>query len=576
MKWSFELSTFFEKTAVERGRKYLVNNRILRWKAAWNADNRIEVAGKAADTFNFVNHPKLTISGTGDRLLAASCDCGTNGVCDHCIALAIRLLEEQGTKIDVPAHDAFEAVSEASDRTDEQPLAEETQVTPQEVFEEVPEETPETVEEAETAENPEVTELTEEAAEVPEEQEIPEAPEEPGEPEESGEPRSMQILFGHQRESDEPVYWQPNDTDYVFHTNTGIIGTMGTGKTQFTKSLVTQLYLQQKNNFRGHKLGILIFDYKGDYNETKQDFCEAVDARVLKPYKLPYNPLALNRTKTFRPLLPTHTANEFKDTISKIYNLGPKQQQTLMDSIMSAYRRQGILTEDPSTWNKTAPTFQQVYQAFVDENPGRTVDSLTAAMNKLHQFQIFEDDPARAKPLSTVLSGVVVIDLSGEENDIQSLVVAITLDQFYAQMQSMGSSATDGRFRQLRNLILVDEADNFMSQGFPSLRKIMKEGREFGVGMILSTQSLTHFVSGNDDYSRYVLTWVVHNVSDLKQKDVEYVFKLQPKAPEIQSNYALIKGLKKHESVVKVSNASPISIRDKAFWQLCQEMGNEG
>ena len=110
-----------------------------------------------------------------------------------------------------------------------------------------------------------------------------------------------------------------------------------------------------------------------------------------------------------------------------------------------------------------------------------------------------------------------------------------------------------------------------MSQDFPSLRKLLKEGREFGVGMILSTQSLTHFVGGEDDYSRYVLTWVVHNVSDLKQKDVEYVFKLPPKSPEISRQYAAIKNLHKHESIIKLANEAPVSIRDRAFWQLVSQ-----
>ena len=110
-----------------------------------------------------------------------------------------------------------------------------------------------------------------------------------------------------------------------------------------------------------------------------------------------------------------------------------------------------------------------------------------------------------------------------------------------------------------------------MKENFPSLRKIMKEGREFGVGTVLSTQSLSHFIGGSDDYSRYVLTWIVHNVSDLKQRDVEYVFKLQPKSPDIETYYSAIKGLYKHESVVKLSNDKPVKIKDRAFWQLVNE-----
>ena len=49
----------------------------------------------------------------------------------------------------------------------------------------------------------------------------------------------------------------------------GIIGTMGTGKTQCTKAVVTQLYRNQHQNVDGKAIGILIFDYKSDYVDDK-------------------------------------------------------------------------------------------------------------------------------------------------------------------------------------------------------------------------------------------------------------------------------------------------------------------
>ena len=104
-----------------------------------------------------------------------------------------------------------------------------------------------------------------------------------------------------------------------------------------------------------------------------------------------------------------------------------------------------------------------------------------AAMDKLNTFCLFEPDPRKTVSLEQLLNGVVVIDLSGYDSDIQSTVVAITLNQFYSGMHTQGSSSTDGRYRQLRKFIMVDEADTFMGEDFPSLRKIMKEGREFGV-----------------------------------------------------------------------------------------------
>lgn len=382
----------------------------------------------------------------------------------------------------------------------------------------------------------------------------------------------MKITFGKDVTSGIPVVWEPNDTNQLFHTNTGIIGTMGTGKTQFTKSLITQLYCEQSKNVGDEPLGILIFDYKGDYNESKEDFIKATNAKVLKPYHLPFNPLALTKSKVFKPLLPTHTANAFKDTLSKVYGLGPKQQKTLFQCIIDAYAAKGIMPDNPASWDNKPPTFDTVCSLYFNNEEIKKNDSLAAVMDKLFQFQVFEGNVALTESLFELLKGVVVVDLSGYDSDIQSLIVAITLDLFYSQMQASGSSKLDGQFRQLTKLILVDEADNFMSEGFPALKKILKEGREFGVGTILSTQFLKHFGSGEDDYDKYILTWVVHNVADLKSSDVEFVFKTDSKSMETQTLYNDIKALKKHYSIVKIGTQKPKYIQDKAFWQLYGEL----
>ncbi|MBR0398492.1 MAG: DUF87 domain-containing protein [Eubacterium sp.] len=380
----------------------------------------------------------------------------------------------------------------------------------------------------------------------------------------------MEILFGTAEEDEMPVYWYPNDTSRLFHTNTGIIGTMGTGKTQFAKSLITQLYRERKNNFDGSPLGILIFDYKGDYNESKWDFRQATQAKVLKPYHLPFNPLAISRSRTFRPLLPSHTGNAFKDTIARTYHLGPKQQSALFKSIMYAYRQAGIIPDQAATWSRTAPTFADVYTSYLALEDGGRGDSLMAAMEKLAGFEIFEPDPKRTRSLYDLLDGVVVIDLSGYDPDIQSLVVEMTLNLFYAQMHAQGSSRLQDHYRELRKMILVDEADHFMSEGYPSLKKILKEGREFGVGTILSTQFLKHFNSGDDDYAKYILTWVVHNVADLKPSDVDFVFRTQQNSAREKELYNEIRQLKEHHSIIKISTEDPIAVENMPFYKLIQ------
>ena len=135
-------------------------------------------------------------------------------------------------------------------------------------------------------------------------------------------------------------------------------------------------------------------------------------------------------------------------------------------------------------------------------------------------------------------------------------------------MQAFGHSKVEGSLRQLNKIILVDEADNFLSKNFETLKKILKEGREFGVGTILSTQLLSHFSTGEHDYANYILTWIVHNVAEISSKDAKFIFNAQAKSDQ-ETICNKIKSLNKHYSLVKMGDSDrAIFMKDRAFWEL--------
>lgn len=371
----------------------------------------------------------------------------------------------------------------------------------------------------------------------------------------------LQILFGHDAVQQRPLYWEPTNTAKFMNTNTGIIGTMGTGKTQFTKSLVTQLMRNQSCNVDGKPIGLLIFDYKSDYVDDA--FLEATGAKKYKLFKLPYNPLSLFGDT---PMLPIHTAGGLSETMAKAYGLGHKQQLKLENLILECYEAAGISPEDPSTWLRTPPTIEDVWQRFINQEKVEE-DSLYAALSKLARYKIFETDPERMTSLYELIEGVTVIELAGYPPEVQNLVVALTLDLFYAQMQKRGKPVVRGDYRQLTKMILVDEADNFMRQDFSSLRKILKEGREYGVGVILSTQEITHFKTGENNYASYILTWIIHRVSDIRNADIKAVFNVDDKG-EQESLMGQIRQLEKHYSLYVDGDKQVKKMRDRAFWEL--------
>ncbi|EBF8126958.1 DNA phosphorothioation-dependent restriction protein DptH [Salmonella enterica subsp. enterica] len=371
----------------------------------------------------------------------------------------------------------------------------------------------------------------------------------------------LQVLFGHDAVHQNPLYWEPTNTAKFMNTNTGIIGTMGTGKTQFTKSLVTQLMRNQSYNVDGKPIGLLIFDYKSDYVDDA--FLEATGAKRYQLSLLPYNPLSLFGDM---PMLPRHTAMAFAETMGKAYNLGVKQRMKLVTLIMECYDLAGIVPHDRSTWNRVAPTIEDVWQQYLAQEKVDE-DSLYAALYNLAGFQIFETNPEKMTSLYDLVDGVTVIELAGYPSEIQNLVVALTLDLFYAQMQKRGKPMVQGDYRQLTKMILVDEADNFMRQDFASLRKILKEGREYGVGAILSTQEITHFKTGENNYASYILTWVIHRVSEIKNADIKAVFNIDEKS-EQESLMGQIRQLDKHFSLYIDGDKKVNKMRDKAFWEL--------
>jgi DNA phosphorothioation-dependent restriction protein DptH len=219
-----------------------------------------------------------------------------------------------------------------------------------------------------------------------------------------------------------------------------------------------------------------------------------------------------------------------------------------------------------ATWNLPAPTLATVWDLFLQQDKVEE-DSLYAALDSLVSYQIFEPNALLVKSLYDMLDDVTVIELAGYSPQIQNLVVALTLDLFYSQMQKRGKPKVKGDFRQITKMVLVDEADNFMKEDFRSLRKILKEGREYGVGVILSTQDITHFKTGENNYASYILTWVVHRVAEIKNGDIKAIFNKDDKS-EQEGLMETIRRLEKHYSLYIDGDKHVRKMRDKAFWEL--------
>ena len=385
----------------------------------------------------------------------------------------------------------------------------------------------------------------------------------PQSPSPAADAETIRILLGHEMSGNHSIVFEPANTRMVSHPNMGIIGTMGTGKTQFARSFIAQLSKESCRNVGATPIGVLIFDYKGDYKD--KDFLEATGGEAYK-YNFPFNPLKLIIMEEDEGMnLPAITADRISDAFTKAYALGPKQKSLIKQTIIATYEDAGI-TRDPKTWHKPAPTMAQViekYFSLYDAN-----DKSYALFDKLNDYAIFTENNEQCVSLFEWLDRVRVIDLTRYPDETKKVIVSLILDLFYAEMCRMGASRQQNGYRELRAMIMVDEAHQFLKKDFSSLRRIISEGRMFGVGMILSTQNIGDFKSAEEDYSQFILSWVIHHVNSISRAELSGIFGANDPYADTYSTLINKAGL--FESVCKIGNRVE-SMKDFPFFRLVEE-----
>ena len=331
--------------------------------------------------------------------------------------------------------------------------------------------------------------------------------------------RSIRIVLGTTLSGNREIVFEPNNTKMVSHPNMGIIGTMGTGKTQLARSIIAQFSKEGVNNVGGKNVGMLVFDYKGDYKDQK--FLNAVGGSVYRN-KLPFNPLKLIVNDDVLDMnLPAITADRISDSLAKAYGLGLKQQNNIKQTIINAYTDFGI-TEDSNTWGNKPPTMNMVIDKYLDTYDAN--DKAFALLSNLRDYNVFAIDNEYCISIIEWLDSVRVFDLTIYSDEAKRVVVSLLLDLFFAEMKQLGESRQENGLRELRAMILVDEAREFMCKDFNSLRGIISQGRMFGVGMILATQYVSDFRTQKEDYSQSILSWMIHHVNSISKSEIASIF----------------------------------------------------
>ncbi|MBE6921590.1 MAG: hypothetical protein E7465_00215 [Ruminococcaceae bacterium] len=371
----------------------------------------------------------------------------------------------------------------------------------------------------------------------------------------------IRIRLGTDRKTTEPIYWTPEDPERVSSPNAAVIGGPDTGNTQLVKSMVVQFLRQRERS----QTGVLIFDWMGDYDESKTDFMEATGARVRRLQKLPLNPFSLRGLER-RPQLHVHTAMAFAETLARAYNLGPLPKSTLVQSVVAAYDAKGI-TSDPLTWDRPAPNFADVYEEYMSRPQAQRLDALSPVMESLSAFELFDTAPPEGVTLFERFQGVEVIDMAGYPQELKCFAAGIILEQLYAQMCGTGRTMS----QELSRMIFIDEADALLAMGCPGLEGILSRSREYGMGVVLATISPEPFCTGKFDWWRVIRTWIVHNVEDLRKTDMEVLLQMDLYDQSMDRLCQAVRRQKKQQSMIRIGTELPLLAEDLPFYEIARD-----
>ena len=101
--------------------------------------------------------------------------------------------------------------------------------------------------------------------------------------------------------------------------------------------------------------------------------------------------------------------------------------------------------------------------------------------------------------------------------------------------------------------------------------KVLLQGREFGVGVMLASQYLSHFRTTHENYVEPLLTWLVHKVPNVTVKELESLW-----LPHVDSNtIQRIKSLECHECLYKTFDVDGQFIRATPFYELMRQQRGE-
>jgi len=288
-------------------------------------------------------------------------------------------------------------------------------------------------------------------------------------------PSTTQVVLGERKDTGDNLIWKGSlkGSPHIF-----ILGSTGAGKSTTVRRLLCELARQ--------KLPSLIIDFHGDFVKADDSFVKKFNPMIIDAAEgLPFSPLeviAADETKSQNLLT---NSFEVAEIIGYVCELGEIQRDLVYEAIRDVYQ----ITEIES-FNKgevKPPALNDVFERLkhLEQEHRSGVKNTVARCRPLFEFGLFREPNAPIR-FQELIHHPTVIALNHLSMEVLQLAAgAFILRRLYKEMFLWGESD------KLRLMVILDEAHRLAKD--ISLPKLMKEGRKFGIGVVVASQGVRDF-----------------------------------------------------------------------------------
>lgn len=305
---------------------------------------------------------------------------------------------------------------------------------------------------------------------------------------------ATKILIGTDLIFNKKAYWGFHPATGSVNPHVLIVGETGFGKTYAAQCMAYEL--QKK------KVSTIIFDYGQGFGieEASKDFIALTNPTQIEASR---NGVAINPLQIFHDDFrgPVNVAQRTADTFCRISpSMGIQQKEAIIHAVEDTFQHASMSANDKSTWKKPVPQFNQVHINLRkisedDKHPLRnSAKTAYSHISSFFRFNIIRDSGEQLTWSKMIDSrgGVWVIQLKGLDSFVSMIITEMLLWNLISFLQSAGPS-------DLKMFLVLDEAHKLSFDTGTPVDWLLREGRKFGVGAILSSQQI-------EDYSRVAIS----------------------------------------------------------------------